>query len=320
MRIVKPSVLLLEQPISPEDVMRRIELCGRVCYKSEGKITFNSYKGFIQRIIKRGHEAVLEHGNLIIGMSKDSDGGSGVWFSALDRAFEQTGTASYIRKTHGNAQNIVSGNVRAWRDVLRVCAATNTRMPTAVHCILEAYGVLFSDLLGNVFSAGDEEAWILHPGELTSGHEIRKHVCLTCWFTCDRGVSHELVRHRPASFCQESTRYCNYQRGDFGGEIAVIQPACFGPDSAAYGTFIEAAVMAERYYFDLLNNGATAQEARAVLPTCLKTEVVMTATVEEWLHFFRLRCSEAAHSQMREVATQAKELMLAAMPRMGAWV
>ena len=122
-----PSVLLLEQPISPEDVMRRIELCGRVCYKSEGKITFNSYKGFIQRIIKRGHEAVLEHGNLIIGMSKDSDGGSGVWFSALDRAFEQTGTASYIRKTHGNAQNIVSGNVRAWRDVLRVCAATNTR-------------------------------------------------------------------------------------------------------------------------------------------------------------------------------------------------
>lgn len=115
MRIVKPSVLLLEQPISPEDVMRRIELCGRVCYKSEGKITSNSYKGFIQRIIKRGHEAVLEHGNLIIGMSKDSDGGSGVWFSALDRAFEQTGTASYIRKTHGNAQNIVSGNVRAWR-------------------------------------------------------------------------------------------------------------------------------------------------------------------------------------------------------------
>lgn len=168
---------------------------------------------------------MLEHGNLIIGMSKDSDGGSGVWFSALDRAFEQTGTASYIRKTHGNAQNIVSGNVRAWRDVLRVCAATNTRMPTAVHCILEAYGVLFSDLLGNVFSAGDEEAWILHPGELTSGHEIRKHVCMTCWFTCDRGVSHELVRHRPASFCQESTRYCNYQRGDFGGEIAVIQPA-----------------------------------------------------------------------------------------------
>ena len=78
--------------------------------------------------------------------------------------------------------------------------------------------------------------------------------------------------------------------------------------------------MAGRYYFDLLNNGATAQEARAVLPTCLKTEVVMTATVEEWLHFFRLRCSEAAHPQMREVATQAKELMLAAMPRMGAWV
>lgn len=320
MRIVKPSVLLLEHPISPEDVMRRIELCGRVCYKSEGKITSSSYKGFIQRIVKRGHEAVLEHGNLIIGMSKDSDGDSGAWLSALDRAFEQTGTASYIRKTHGNAQNIVSGNVRAWRDVLRVCAATNTRIPAAVHCILEAYGVLFSDLLGNVFSAGDEEAWILHPGELTSGREIRKHVCVTCWFTCDRGVSHELVRHRHASFCQESTRYCNYQRGDFGGEIAVVQPACFGPDSAAYGTFIEAVVMAERYYFDLLNIGATAQEARAVLPTCLKTEVVMTATVEEWLHFFRLRCSEAAHPQMREVATQAKELMLAAMPRMGAWV
>lgn len=98
MRIVKPSVLLLEQPISPEDVMRRVELCGRVCYKSEGKITSNSHKGFIQRIIKRGHEAVLEHGNLIIGMGKDPDGGSGAWLSALDEAFERTGTASYIRK------------------------------------------------------------------------------------------------------------------------------------------------------------------------------------------------------------------------------
>ena len=119
MRIVKPSVVLLEQPISPEDVMRRVELCGRVCYKSEGKITSNSHKGFIQRIIKRGHEAVLEHGNLIIGMGKDPDGGSGAWLSALDEAFERTGTASYIRKTHADAQNIVSGNVRAWRDVLR---------------------------------------------------------------------------------------------------------------------------------------------------------------------------------------------------------
>ena len=146
MRIVNPSVLLLEQPISPEDVMRRIELCGRVCYKSEGKITFNSYKGFIQRIIKRGHEAVLEHGNLIIGMSKDSDGGSGVWFSALDRAFEQTGTASYIRKTHGNAQNIVSGNVRAWRDVLRVCAATNNHLPDALECV-KAWGFQYVTLI-----------------------------------------------------------------------------------------------------------------------------------------------------------------------------
>ncbi len=320
MRIVKPSVLLLEQPVSPIGVMRHIELCGRVCYKSEEKITPDSYEGFIQRLVRRGHEAVLEHGNLIIGMSREPDGCSGAWLSALDEAFERTGAAPYIRKTCGEARNIVSGNVRVWRDVLRVCAATDTRIPTAVYRILEAYGVLFADLLGGVSPAGDGEARTLHPGELTLEREIKKHVCMTCWFTCDRGVSHELVRHRPASFCQESTRYCNYQRGDFGSEIAVIQPACFGPDSIAYGTFMEAAVMAERYYFDLLNMGATAQEARAVLPNCLKTEVVMTATVEEWLHFFRLRCSEAAHPQMREVATRAKELMLLAAPRMEEWI
>lgn len=121
-------------------------------------------------------------------------------------------------------------------------------------------------------------------------------------FICDRGVSHELVRHRLASYCQESTRYCNYSKEGFGGEITVIRPAFLVEGTKAFACWRGACETAERSYFSLLEWGCSPQEARSVLPNSLKTEVVMTANLREWRHFFKLRTAPAAHPQMREVA------------------
>lgn len=121
-------------------------------------------------------------------------------------------------------------------------------------------------------------------------------------FTCDRGVSHEIVRHRLASYSQESTRYCNYGAGQFGREITVIAPCFLEFGTRGWDLWKTACESAEAYYFRLLNFGCSPQEARSVLPNSLKTEVVMTANIREWRHFLKLRCSPAAHPQMREVA------------------
>jgi thymidylate synthase (FAD) len=130
---------------------------------------------------------------------------------------------------------------------------------------------------------------------------VLEHISVTVKFVCDRGVSHEIVRHRLASYSQESTRYCNYSKGDFNGEITVIEPCFLVPGTAGYDMWYKACQMAEQYYFSMLDWGCTPEEARAVLPNSLKTELVMTANLREWRHFFKLRASKAAHPQMREL-------------------
>lgn len=131
-------------------------------------------------------------------------------------------------------------------------------------------------------------------------YSVLEHASATFRIVCDRGVSHELVRHRIASYSQESTRYCNYSHERFGREISVIEPP--GLFDNARKRWIEACETAEEVYFDLLDSKCTPQIARSVLPTCLKTELVMTANFREWLHFLELRTSPAAHPQMRVIA------------------
>ena len=142
-------------------------------------------------------------------------------------------------------------------------------------------------------------------GLIKRGHEaILEHESITIKFVVDRGISHEIVRHRVASFAQESTRYCNYAKDDFGGEITFIKPPYLQEGTAGYDLWESACSHAEMMYFSLLNYGLTAQEARAVLPHSLKTEVVMTANLREWRHFFKLRAANTtgkAHPQMLEV-------------------
>lgn len=137
---------------------------------------------------------------------------------------------------------------------------------------------------------------------IASGHEsVLEHVNITVRIVCDRGVSHELVRQRICSFSQESTRYANYAGAKFNNEITVIKPFFWETDLAKYNTWLTAMLACEKAYLSLIAAGASAQEARSVLPNSLKTEVVMTTNIREWRHIFKLRCDKAAHPQMRQI-------------------
>ena len=141
-------------------------------------------------------------------------------------------------------------------------------------------------------------------GIMKSGHEsVIEHEKVSVRVVCDRGITHEIVRHRLASYSQESTRYCNYSKGKYDGEITVIDPIAVISSPNQRQVWLEAMEQIEKYYMELIALGAPAQAARSVLPNSLKTEIVMTMNLREWRHFFRLRAiNKRAHPQIREIA------------------
>jgi thymidylate synthase (FAD) len=145
-----------------------------------------------------------------------------------------------------------------------------------------------------------------------------EHSSMTVLFTTDRGVTHELVRHRVASFAQESTRYCNYTNDKFSNEITVVSPFLHEHgtdcDSDDYDSWKSACEKAEQEYFNLIKNGETPQIARSVLPTCLKAEIGVTANFREWLHIFKMRCAKDAHPQIRALMTPLYEYLHETIP------
>ena len=150
--------------------------------------------------------------------------------------------------------------------------------------------------------------------KVAMGHEsIIEHEKATVMFIVDRGISHEIVRHRIAAYSQESTRYCNYSMDKFGNEITVIEPFFF-IENPVYKKWEHACLTAEEDYMAMLDQGCSPQEARSVLPNSLKTEIVVTFNFREWRHFFKLRCSSAAHPQMRQVAIPLLLLFKDRMP------
>ena len=304
MKIVSPSFELLPPHGTAQmDVLQRIERCGRICYKSEAKITEDSCVKFVGGIISRGHEAVLEHATLIFLLDFHT-------WSVMQEQIAQMEQhdryvyESFLRFTNDVSRPIVSGNIRAWRDYLKACRVVYGHVPPFADVIVDKYPVLFPEFLGTPHCNRPAKHTIeqLAVGDLYTINEKLTHYDRTVIFTCDRGVSHEIVRHRPASYCQESTRYCNYSKEGFGGEIAVIKPSYLHIGSQGYNIWAKACRNAEMAYFDLLTYGCVPQEARAVLPTSLKTEVCMTTYLSEWRHFLNLRGSTAAHPQIRELA------------------
>lgn len=144
---------------------------------------------------------------------------------------------------------------------------------------------------------------------IARGHEaVIEHACASFRIVTDRGITHEIVRHRLASYCQESTRYCNYAGEKFGREISVIEPT--GLEQGQHEAWRAGCEAAEVAYFQMLERGAPPQIARSVLPTCLKTEIIMTCNFREWRHFLKLRLGKGAHPQVIEVAEQIREILI----------
>lgn len=291
MRIIKPSFEIWDQEEGLEGVYKQIERAGRVCYKSEDKITEDSAKEFVERMIKSSHGAMLEHGTvyLKIPFGKMLDNGE----------FENEALACWF-----------VDNPYSWVKIGGV-GTEDCWYVTSNYRVLIEKNLLYT---------------LQYLCEPTEFHEKR----ITVHFVCDRGVSHEYVRHRVFSFAQESTRYCNYSKDKFGNELTYICPCWLDYDRVQELTEIanrdnkevyrmghdESLSMEERglcsFVYDMSNHehgylfqisvGWKPQEARAVLPNALKTELVMTGFVSDWEHFFKLRDAGSAHPQARELA------------------
>lgn len=150
---------------------------------------------------------------------------------------------------------------------------------------------------------------------LRSGHEsVIEHSKITVKIICDRGISHEIVRHRIASYSQESTRYCNYSKQKFGNELTLIKPYFWEVDDEKYDVWLKSMQIIENSYNELILLGAKPEEARSILPNSLKTEIVVSMNLREWRHFFKLRTSKQAHPQMREIAIPILNTMKEIIP------
>lgn len=287
MKLIKPSWEILEQEPGIDGIYKAIERAGRTCYKSEDKMTEDSAKGFVDRMIKSGHGAMLEHGTVYLAMPMETI-----------MPIEANGWGKYTKNPYSKGFKVCEVDGQR-----RVAVTTNLR-------VLVENGWL------------DDLQYICEPTEY---HEKR----ITVHFICDRGVSHEFVRHRVFSFAQESTRYCNYSKDKFNNEVAFILP-CWVTDIHSENSydmellnnyplaetenmspesieFIRSLVYSESSYFTLLEAGWKPQQARAVLPNALKTELVMTGFINDWKHFFELRCAPNAHPSARELAIPLSE-------------
>ena len=284
MKIIDPYFEFIDEP----DALKKIEVCGRVCYKSESRITDSSAETFVKNLIRRGHESVLEHAVFIV-VCDNHDAGT---FNRICNTIEHRDGGRVLLKSTQRTRNVISGNVRAWRDFMRECVKLN-----AFPKFLTLFdGVLFEDV--NPLQFWKTTAAFIDKSKLTPD-ERDAHFTETVKFIVDRGISHEIVRHRTASFSQESTRYCNY-----GGGITFIKPTFF--DDAQFVQWLNAVEFVNHTYNLLIAKGAKPQEARAVLPNSVKTEIIMTANIECWKHFFDLRTAAGAHPQMKQIAEPLK--------------
>ena len=161
----------------------------------------------------------------------------------------------------------------------------------------------------------DDSAEKFIRGIIKRGHEsVIEHAAISFKIICDRGVTHELVRHRLASYSQESTRFCDYTAGKFGGELTFIKPCFWQETDENFKLWRETMALIEKNYLALRAGGARPEEARSILPNSLKTEIFVTMNLREWRHFLKLRAAKAAHPQMREVALKIYKILLEKLP------
>lgn len=313
MKLIKPSFTIIEQGSGIEGVYKQIEMAGRTCYKSEDKITETSAKEFVDRMIKSGHGAMLEHGT--------------IYLTIPDHEPDEFGIMSYGHVGIGNYETNKYSKV-TYRNYYQEPNETQKEYCSKIPRITTYVTTNLRVLVENGWM--DDLKYLSIPTE----YHARR---ITVKFVCDRGVTHEFVRHRVFSFAQESTRYCNYLKDKFGSEVTFILPPWIDADDPnlfykrytsdnfgdllmeyyyratpeginsglkvdAVSSFAMALQASEKLYFSLVENGWKAQEARAVLPNAVKAELVMTGFASDWKHFFHLRTATGAHPQARELA------------------
>lgn len=289
MKLIKPTVEIIKQEeYDLDNILKFIELAGRTCYKSEDKITENSAKDFVDKLVKSGHGAMLEHGTVYLAIPITTYAPEAV-NTYLNNSYSKVNKCNKFIFT-----DKYGDKVAAW------CVTTNLRVLVENNCL-------------------EDLEFICEPTEY---HEKRT----TVKFICDRAVANEFVRHRVFSFAQESTRYCNYTKDKFNNELTFIIP-CWINDikEGNYHSFTDyhnhnvdaskewydTCLNIERTYFILIEvTNWKPQQARSVLPNSLKTELVMTGFDSDWQHFFELRCAANAHPQAKELADMLKDKMM----------
>ena len=285
-----------------KDVLKKIELVGRTCYKSEDKITDDSAPKFVSNLIKSGHESMLEHASFCFEVSAVQRNTLTDEIAVLE---ENTTYKSFLRFSVSK-RFLVSGNVRAWRDFFKFYYNFYKELPFFMKDFIESNPILFPEWQDGIKWWGEEQTPMVpvYVEDLKTENEFLTHCDITVKFIVDRGVSHELVRHRVVSFAQESTRYCNYGKDKFGNQLTFIIPEFFKFGSDEWHLWKTQMESVERLYMELIERGGTPEKARTILPNSIKTEIVMTAHAAEWIHFFELRaCNKTgkAHPQMLEV-------------------
>ena len=290
MRLIKPSFEILDQQCGLEGIYKHIEIAGRTCYKSEDKITDDSAKEFVDRMIKSGHGAMLEHGTVYLNIHWENE--THEVFDNMFKFYNENPYSKIVRKIT-NAEDLCPD----------LFISTNYR-------VLVEHN-RFNDL-----------KYLCEPTEY---HEKR----ITVKFTTDQGILREFTRHRVFSFAVESTRYCNYSKNRFSNEITFIQPNWISDEDVkdyhinynyfidqdnnhitAVNRFMSALKNAEYFYMELIKLGWKPQQARNILPLATKCDMVMTGFVSDWLHFFALRDAASAHPQAQELAHSLHETFI----------
>ena len=296
MKIIKPSFEVLTR-----DGLRgnigMIELAARTCYKTEDTIKEGSNDAIVSMLIQRNHTAMLEHGDYIF-MADDYKILDNVAY-CLHRHEKDTGHRIRLSITDAASRPIISGNIRAWRELM----ASNSMAAWYFSGAIDP--IFIGDIVPEEERIEDGRIHRLAYCDLRGALEQRVHLRQTVRFTVDRGVTHEFVRHREMSFAQESTRYCNYTLGKFGNEITVIEPCFLTEHTEKYDLWKRQCMSAESAYTTLLRLGTKPEEARTVLPQSTKADLIVTGVLGQWDAFFDLRARQVtgpAHPQAAEVA------------------
>ena len=304
MKLIEPYVTIIPQA----DPLIHIEKIGRTCYKSMSDFTHETSIKFFKGLVKSGHHSVLEHATFIFKVDLINLAQAERLSILNSKYLNWTQTHDPLNSSVNRDRVFVSGNLRAIKE--SGCLGlmhTLCKVYPDMECYFKISG---TKSLGSYYMS--PFTLIPRTSFISSNpnkQEIDAHLYTSIAFLTDRGVTHEMVRHRPASYSQESTRYCNYSHEKFGSELEFIKPATFDEWSEEQrSTYIKSLEQAESAYMKLTESGLKAQFARGVLPTDIRTRIVMTANHEEWEHFFNLRSkgtTGSPHPNMKKVADMA---------------